>query len=83
VEAGGSIKGVDEAIHLRVRQSTQPQPLGEFCCEMAGGGSSGMRWSARVPVTGAQPGPALTLVAWTGGHVARVERFAVTGLQSR
>lgn len=37
-------------------------------------------WSAQVTVTGAHPG-ALTLVAWTGGHAARIEWFAVTGLR--
>ncbi|BBY53189.1 hypothetical protein MKOR_04400 [Mycolicibacillus koreensis] len=78
IEAGGVITGVDECIHLQVRQSTQPQPLGEFSCAPAGGENS--RWSARVTARGAQPG-VLTLVASTGGHVTDVERFAVTAVR--
>jgi len=78
IEAGGVITGVDECIRLQVRQSTQPQPLGEFSCQPAGGQDS--RWSATVPVHGAEPG-VLTVVASTGGHVTDVERFAVTALR--
>ncbi|MGV0635332.1 hypothetical protein ABQE69_14900 [Mycolicibacillus trivialis] len=77
IEAGGVISGVDECIHLAVRQISQPDPLGEFSCRPAGGDHS--RWAATVTFSGAQPGT-LTLVAWTGGHVVDVERFAVTAL---
>jgi hypothetical protein len=78
VEAGGTITGVDECLHLEVRQRPLQRLLGEFSCLMTGG--EGRRWSAQVTMTGAQPG-AVTLVAWTGGHSARIERFAVTGLR--
>jgi hypothetical protein len=79
IEAGGTITGVDESLHLQVRQSTQETVLGDYCCVSTGG--EDQPWSAQVSVRGLQPG-ALTLVVWTGGHVAAVERFAVTGLRT-
>ncbi|MBU9762672.1 hypothetical protein FR943_02235 [Mycobacterium sp. TNTM28] len=81
IDAGGTITGVDESLHLQVRQLTQPEVLGEDCCLPAGG--QARPWSARVTMTTPpQPG-ALTLVVSTGGHVANVERFAVTGLRAQ
>lgn len=78
IEAGGVISGVDESLHLQVRQSTSPDLLGDLCCLSAGGESQ--PWSTQLTMNRPpQPGP-LTLVVWTGGHVATVERFAVTGL---
>jgi hypothetical protein len=54
--------------------------LGDYCCVPAGGESrpSAATFSTSPP----QPG-ALTLVVWTGGHVAKVEEFAVTGLRAQ
>lgn len=46
---------------------------------MAGGSSS--PWSNPVTISGVQTGP-VTVVAWTGGHVERVETFAITGLHA-
>lgn len=80
IEAGGTITGVDESLHLQVRQSTQEGVLGDYCCLAAGGESR--PWSARVEISVPPPPGALTLVVWTGGHVAVVERFAVTGLRA-
>jgi hypothetical protein len=80
IEAGGTITGVDESLHLRVRQSTQENVLGDYCCVPAGGESR--PWSATFSTSPPQPG-ALTLVVWTGGHVAKVEEFAVTGLRAQ
>jgi hypothetical protein len=80
IEAGGTITGVDESLHLQVHQSTQENVLGGFCCVPAGGESR--PWSARFSTSPPQPG-ALTLVVWTGGHVADVEKFAVTGLRAQ
>jgi hypothetical protein len=80
IEAGGTITGVDESLHLQVRQSTQDDVLGDYCCVPAGGESR--PWSATFSTALPQPG-ALTLVVWTGGHVARVEKFAVTGLRAQ
>jgi hypothetical protein len=79
ITAGGTITGVDESLRLQVRQGgTQQQPLGETCCVPAGGQTQ--RWTATVAFAGAVDG-ALTLVVSTGGHVADVERFAITGLR--
>ncbi len=79
IAAGGRITGVDESLHLQVRQVGRDGPLGEFCCLPAGG--ENQPWSARVTLTEpARPGT-LTVVVSTGGHVAEVERFAVTGLR--
>lgn len=79
IDAGGSITGVDESLHLRVHQNGAEQMLGEHCCVAAGGDAA--PWTATVSTSPPQPG-ALTLVVWTGGHVAEVEKFAVTGLQA-
>jgi hypothetical protein len=43
----------------------------------AGGQDS--RWRLTLPYEG-HVTEAATLVVWTGGHVAEVERFAVTGI---
>jgi len=80
IKAGGTITGVDESLHLQVRQSTQENVLGDYCCVPAGGESR--PWSATFSTSPPQPG-ALTLVVWTGGHVANVEKFAVTGLRAQ
>ncbi len=79
IEAGGTITGVDESLHVQVRQSAQENVLGDYCCVPAGGESR--PWSAKFSTLPPQPG-ALTLVVWTGGHVAEVEKFAVTGLRA-
>ncbi|MDP4503450.1 hypothetical protein [Nonomuraea turcica] len=71
---GGRITGVDESIRIQVRGGSV---LGEQCCLPAGGENA--RWSAGVSFTPA-PGRTLTIVASTGGHIAEVERFAVTGV---
>ncbi|RVX41693.1 hypothetical protein EDD27_4258 [Nonomuraea polychroma] len=71
---GGRITGVDESIRIQVRGKSV---VGEECCLPAGGENT--PWSARVSFTPA-PGRTLTIVASTGGHVADVERFAVTGV---
>ncbi|WP_211589388.1 hypothetical protein [Microbispora sp. H11081] len=78
VKVGGRITGVDESIRVRVRGTGSAQPLGERCCVSAGG--DGAPWSATVTFRAA-PGRTLTIVASTGGHVAEVERFAVTGVR--
>jgi hypothetical protein len=54
--------------------------LGDYCCVPAGGESR--PWSATFSISPPQPG-ALTLVVWTGGHVAKVEKFTVTGLRAQ
>lgn len=74
---GGRITGVDESIKIEVRQPATAGPVGRFCCVAAGGERS--PWSAKVSFRGAG---VLTVVASTGGHVAKVERFAVTAVRA-
>lgn len=78
VTAGGMITGVDESLRLAVHQPSSTAPIGSACCTSAGGTDS--PWSAPVTFTGATD-PVLTLVVSTGGHVADVERFAVTAVR--
>jgi hypothetical protein len=80
VRAGGRITGVDESVRLDVRELSSTAPLGTMCCVSTGG--QGAPWSATVPYRHAVD-PVVTLVASTGGHVADVELFAVTGLRTR
>lgn len=75
---GGQISGVDESIHVQVRQPTEPSLVADRCCLPAGG--ENQPWSTSMTVHGAGD-PVVTIVAWTGGHVRAVERFAVTGVQ--
>ena len=77
---GGRITGVDESIRVQVRTATSSAALGIYCCLPAGGTST--PWSVSVSFA-APSGTVLTLAAQTGGHVAAVERFAVTGVRSR
>jgi hypothetical protein len=75
---GGTISGVDESIRVQVRQPTVSAPIGQATPIPAGG--EARPWSVTVsfrPATGA----VMTVVASTGGHVAEVERFAVTGVR--
>jgi hypothetical protein len=76
---GGHITGVDESLRVQVRQLSSEAALGESCCVPAGG--EGSPWSATVSYTGATDA-ALTVVVSSGGHVADVEVFAITGLRS-
>jgi hypothetical protein len=75
---GGRITGVDESLRIQVRQLSSAVPLGESCCVPAGG--EDMPWEATVMVTGATD-PGITVVVSTGGHVADVERFAITAVR--
>jgi hypothetical protein len=78
VRVSGLISGVDENIRVQVRDPDVQQPLGEACCQPAGGENS--PWSMSVDFRDAS-GAVLTIVASTGGHVADVERFAVIGVR--
>ena len=80
VAVGGQITGVDESIHVQFRQPTEPSLLGDRCC--VPGGGDRQPWSTTVTVQGASD-PVATIVAWTGGHVRSVERFAVTAVRPR
>jgi len=78
--AGGRITGVDEAIRLDVRQASTATALGTLCCVPAGGERT--PWSGKVAYRGATD-PVLVLIASTGGHNQRTERFAITALRRR
>jgi hypothetical protein len=79
VTAGGTITGVDESIRVTVHALSAQAPVGSYCCRAAGGTRS--PWSASVTFRAA-PGEVITIAAATGGHVAAVERFAVTGARA-
>jgi hypothetical protein len=76
VTVGGKITGADESLRVTVHGLSAQEPVGAYCCRAAGGTSS--PWSASVTFH-ATPGEVITIAASTGGHVAAVERFAVTG----
>lgn len=76
VTVGGKMTGVDESIRVTVHTLSEQGPVGSYCCEPAGG--TGSPWTAKVTFH-ATPGQVITIAAATGGHVASVERFAVTG----
>jgi len=75
---GGTITGVDESIRVTVYHLSAQGPVGSYCCRAVGG--TGSSWSASVTFRAA-PGEVVTIAAATGGHVAVVERFAVTGVR--
>jgi hypothetical protein len=77
VTAGGRITGVDESLRVAVID-TDGRTLGRVDGIPAGG--EGTPWSATVSY--ARPaGAIVTVVVSTGGHVAEVERFAVTAVR--
>lgn len=77
--AAGVISGVDENIKVEVFEPAAQGPAGTACCQPAGG--SGTPWHMAVTYS-APAGRVLTISASTGGHVAGVERFAVTGVRA-
>ncbi|MEV7419113.1 hypothetical protein [Streptomyces sp. NPDC089919] len=79
LRVGGRITGVDESVRVQVRQPSTPTPLGSTCCTSAGGTNT--PWTATVSYTHATD-PVLTVVATTGGHLADVERFALTAVRT-
>jgi len=79
VRIGGKITGVDESLRAEVHQLGARGPVGSYCCQPAGGQASPWSLSVRFHAT---PGHVITIVVHTGGHVAAVERFAVTGARA-
>src|SRR5262249_3784705 len=74
---GGRITGVDESLVIQVRS------LGTGLVGQTGGipaGGQNTPWSATVRFT-APAGTVLTVAVSTGGHVAGVEEFAITGVR--
>ena len=78
VRIGGKITGVDESLRAEVHRLGSSGPVGSYCCRPAGGQAT--PWSVSVSFH-APPGQVITIVVHTGGHVAAVERFAVTGVR--
>jgi hypothetical protein len=78
VTIGGKITGVDENLRAEVHQLASSSPVGSYCCQPAGGQAT--PWSLTVPFHAA-PGQVITIVVHTGGHVAAVEQFAITGVR--
>ncbi|ASF06314.1 hypothetical protein [Nocardia brasiliensis] len=72
----GRITGVDESLTVQIRVHGSAEPVGAVSGIAAGGTDE--PWSATVPFTAA-PGSVLTIAVSTGGHIAEVEHFAVTG----
>jgi hypothetical protein len=80
LSTGGTITGVDESITVEVFQAGSPTPVADSCCHAAGGTSS--PWSVAIP--GPLPDHGILIIAAaTGGHIAPVERFAVTGVRPK
>jgi hypothetical protein len=74
---GGRITGVDERVVVTLH--TRTGDLQAAAPSVAAGGQRS-RWSVPVAFRAAR-GTVLTVAAATGGHVAPVERFAVTGVR--
>lgn len=75
---GGQITGVDESLAVQVRAG------GEVLAQVVGipAGGRDQPWSTTLTVSTGRPGLATVAVA-TGGHLLRVERFAVTAVRIR
>jgi hypothetical protein len=78
VRAGGLITGVDEALRVAVIDRNG-RVLGQVTGVPAGG--SNTPWSVTVDYT-TPAADVLTVVVSTGGHVADVERFAITPVRA-
>ncbi|HUL28489.1 MAG TPA: hypothetical protein VLW44_22230 [Streptosporangiaceae bacterium] len=78
VRIGGKITGVDESLRAEVHRLGSAGPVGSYCCHPAGGQAT--PWSFSVTFH-APAGQVITIVVHTGGHVAAVERFAITGVR--
>lgn len=74
---GGRITGVDESLVVRVLRLGTGE-VGHSPGIPAGGQNS--PWSTTMPFA-APAGGVLTIAVSTGGHVAGVERFAITGVR--
>ncbi len=75
---GGRITGVDERVVVTLH--AQSGDLRATPAAVAAGGSRSP-WSVRVRFSSGS-GATITVAAATGGHVAAVERFAVTGVRT-
>ncbi len=77
VAVGGKVTGVDESLVIRVLRLGSGE-VGRSPGVPAGGQNS--PWSTTMPFD-APAGSVLTIAVSSGGHVAGVERFAITGVR--
>jgi hypothetical protein len=75
---GGRITGVDESLVIQVRAQSKEQAVGQTGGIPAGGVNT--PWRATVRFS-ARAGTVLTVAVSTGGHLAGVEQFAITGVR--
>jgi len=77
ITVGGDITGVDESIHVWVRSLNAHAAVGDKCCLPVGGVNR--PWSQTISFTGCG---VLAIVASIGGHLQRVEAFAIQGVHT-
>jgi len=77
VTISGRITGVDESLRIQVRQLGRQEPVGSVGGIPAGGQHA--PWTATVPFDESEHG-VFTIAVATGGHIAAVERFAITAV---
>lgn len=78
VTVGGLVTGVDENLRVQVRELDRDGAIGQSAGVPAGGDRT--PWTTKVSFTAVHHG-ALTIAVATGGHIAQVERFAITGVR--
>jgi hypothetical protein len=78
VPVGGRITGVDESIRVRAHRLGREGPEAETPGVPAGGENA--RWSSTLSYPTGRG--TMIIVAFTGGHLAEVERFVVTGIET-
>jgi hypothetical protein len=81
LRVGGLITGVEDRIHVQVRELDAAAPLADSCCHGAVSGT-GQPWSATIAALPGGPDRVLTVVAWHDSGLSAVGRFAVTGLRA-
>ena len=79
VQVGGRITGVDESLVVVIRVSPAGDQVGRAAPLPAGG--ENQPWRTTVGFT-APAGSVLTIAVSTGGHLAAVEAFAITGVRA-
>jgi hypothetical protein len=79
VTVGGRITGVDENLRVQILTLDKGTRVGKVSAIPAGGDDA--PWQTTVTFTTARH-TVLTIAVSTGGHIATVERFAITGVRS-
>lgn len=79
VTVGGLITGVDESLRAQILSVSGSAPLGGVNGVPAGGDRA--PWHVALPFTVPSGHGVLTIAAAAGGHIAPIERFAITGVR--